>query len=281
MAMTAPTPPARLKVLPNDTLNRTTPSGPLIAPGEAPAVSVERPQAESDFVLVCDHAGAGIPAVLGDLGLSAAQRASHIAWDIGAAAVARLLAQQLDAVLVLQNYSRLVIDCNRPLGASDSIAPASGGVCIPGNQNLDPSAIAARRDEVFMPYHDAIREILDRRKRARRPTAVVALHSFTPAYNGIARPWHIGVMHRRDSLFASAMIGLLARDATLRIGDNEPYTIGDDTDYTIPMHAEARGLRHLALEIRQDLLADAAAQKRWAQTLAAPLRQALAEAAGS
>ena len=246
----------------------------LLAAGEQPAVLIERPDAGSDFVLACDHAGRDIPRMLDSLGLSETELSSHIAWDIGAAGVARRLSERLDATLVLQPYSRLVIDSNRAPGSPESIVERSEWTQIARNENLSEAEIEARGHEIFQPYHDALREILDARQRQRRKTVLISVHSFTPSYRGAARPWHIGVMYHRDARLATELLRLLRRDERLPVGDNEPYSISDETDYTIPIHGEARGIPHLALEIRQDLIADEAGQSTWAGRLAKLLKQA-------
>ena len=259
-------------------MNGQSPSGavPLLAADEPAAFTLERPEGAADFVLVCDHAGCELPRALGSLGLSDTQLASHIAWDIGTAGVARQLAQRLDATLLLQTYSRLVIDCNRPLEAADSIAIRSEWTRIPGNEDLPAAAVEARRREIFQPYHDALRGIIDARLRARRPTILVAIHSFTPSYLGAARPWHIGLMYRHDARLAAPLLQQLRRDARLNVGDNQPYAIEDGSDYTLPVHGEARGIPHLGIELRQDLVGDEAGQATWAGRLAVLLRQAAA-----
>lgn len=246
----------------------------LLAQDEPPALTVERPEGASIFVLACDHAGRQVPRALGTLGLSDTELASHIAWDIGTAGVGRRLSERLDAPLLLQNYSRLVIDCNRPLDAPDSIATASEWAQISGNDNLSPAAIEARVGEVFQPYHDGLRQILDARQQERRRTILIAIHSFTPSFRGTARPWEVGVMYHRDARLATALLRLLRRDERLAVGDNEPYAVDDASDFTIPVHGEARRIPHVGIEIRQDLIADEAGQKTWAGRLANLLRQA-------
>jgi predicted N-formylglutamate amidohydrolase len=248
----------------------------LLSADEPPAAMLERAEAASDFLLACDHAGHDIPRVLDGLGLSEAERASHIAWDIGAAGVARRLAERLDAALVLQRYSRLVIDCNRPLGAPDSIAQRSEWTRIAGNENLPEQEIEARQREIFEPYHAALRDLIEARLRRRQRTILVSLHSFTPAFRGEARPWHIGVMYHRDERLAAELLRLLRGDERLVVGDNQPYSIDDETDYTIPVHGESRGIPHVALELRQDLVGDEAAQAGWAGRLARLLKQGAA-----
>lgn len=248
----------------------------LLAADEPAPFAVEQAEGISDFVLVCDHAGCELPRALGSLGLSTTQLASHVAWDIGAAGVARQLAQRLDATLLLQTYSRLVIDCNRPPAAADSIAIRSEWTRIAGNEDLPPAAAEARRREVFQPYHEALRSILDVRQRLRRRSILVAIHSFTPSYLGTARPWHIGLMYRGDARLAAPLLQQLRRDGRLQVGDNQPYAIDDGSDYTLPVHGEARGIPHLGIELRQDLVGDAAGQASWAGRLAVLLRQAAA-----
>lgn len=248
----------------------------LLAADEPPPVSVDRESGSSEILLVCDHAANLLPRSLDTLGLSETERASHIAWDIGAAGVMRLLGERLDASSVAQGYSRLVIDCNRPLAAEDSIPPLSEWTPIAGNEGLGEDERAARRGEIFEPYHQRIRALLDERARARRKTVLVAIHSFTPSYRGVARPWQIGVMYGQDARLARVVLSLLRRDERLLVGDNEPYALEADIDYTLPVHGEARGLAHLGFEIRQDLIADEAGQKTWAGRLASLLKQAVA-----
>ncbi|MEO8018494.1 MAG: N-formylglutamate amidohydrolase [Pseudomonadota bacterium] len=243
---------------------------------EPPALTIERPQGASDFLLVCDHASRRIPQSLGSLGLDEAQLATHIAWDIGAASVARRLSALLDATVVLQNYSRLVIDCNRPLGSISSIPARSEYDHIAANEGLDSAAVAARVAEIFVPYHGGLGATLDRRHNADRPTLLVAIHSFTPVYLGKTRPWKIALMYRHDRRLGQALLELLRQDVDLPVGDNEPYAITDDSDYTIPVHGESRHIAHVGIEIRQDLIADEGGQQAWAALLA----QLLPKAAG-
>lgn len=230
----------------------------------------------SPFVIVCDHAGRRLPGRLGDLGLTSAELASHIAWDIGAGGVARKLAAELDATVFLQTYSRLVIDCNRPLAAPDSIAVRSERARVAGNEDLAPSEAAERARGVFHPYHDRIRAELDRRRDAGRPTALVSVHSFTPVFLDVARPWHAGVLHLSDTRLALPLLRGLMDEPGLVVGDNEPYAASAASDYTILEHGERRGLPHVELEIRQDLIADVAGQHAWALRLARLLPRAAA-----
>lgn len=235
---------------------------------EVPPVHEDNAAGRSPFLLACDHYGRLLPRRLGDLGLPPSELTRHIAWDVGIAGVADRLSKQLDAHLVAQRYSRLVIDCNRPPQAPSSIPRISEATTIPGNQGLAHAAMTTRRRAIFDPYHRRIDEIIDRRLRDGVATVLVALHSFTPVYAGIARPWHVGTLYHRDTRLPPLLLKHLRGDPDLVVGDNEPYAVSDDTDYTIPVHGEARGLMNSGIEIRQDLLADPAGQQQWADRLA-------------
>ena len=244
------------------------PAGRLLAADEPKPVTVHNAGGRSPLLIVADHAGNRIPRALGTLGVSDSERARHIGWDIGIAPVCRLLADALDASLIQQNYSRLVIDCNRPPGSETSMPVISELTPIPGNIGLSEADKAARISEVFQPYHDAIAIELDRRKLSGLPVALIAMHSFTPLYKGVARPWHAGVLYNRDARFAQRLRLLLEQETHLVVGDNEPYSVDDFTDHTIPVHGERRALHHIAIEIRQDLIGAEAGQIEWAERLA-------------
>jgi predicted N-formylglutamate amidohydrolase len=246
----------------------------LLAPDEPPALVTLRPGGQSPFLLVSDHAGRRIPKKLGDLGVSESELRRHIAFDVGIEPVVRFMADELDATAILQPYSRLVIDCNRPFHAESSIAKMSENTPVPGNVKLGAEEIAARQREIFAPYHDAITKELDRRRHGHLPAFLVAMHSFTPAYKGVSRPWHAGVLYNRDSRFAAFILRLLREQDELTIGDNEPYTVSDDTDYTIPVHGEQRGIPHAAIEIRHDLIETEENQRFWAQRMCEILLEA-------
>jgi predicted N-formylglutamate amidohydrolase len=232
---------------------------------------VERPDGRSPYFLTCDHAGARVPRKLGSLGVSAEDMGRHIAWDIGAAAVAIELSAALDAFAILQTYSRLVIDCNRRPGIPDSIVRLSEATRIPGNEQVSVEEAAGREREIFRPYHDQIRTALDARQAQHRRTVLISVHSFTPRFHGNERPWHAGVLYNRDARLATELLQRLRKEPGLVIGDNEPYSVGDTTDYTIPEHAERRGLLHVGIELRQDLVSTAAGQSEWAERLARAL----------
>jgi predicted N-formylglutamate amidohydrolase len=246
----------------------------LLGADEPPAVVESGRQGQSNFVIVVDHASRRIPTRLGDLGLPAAELQRHIAWDIGALAVARRVAAELDAVLVAQNYSRLVIDCNRDPGVASSIPTVGESLPIPGNVGLSEQQIGARRREIFDPYHDHIRALLDQRLAANRRTILVSQHSMTNIFRGVRREMHAAILYNRDRRFAGLVLDMLRREADLHVADNEPYFVSDQTDYTIPRHGEARGLPHVEIEIRQDLLLDDAGQEDWARRIGTALRAA-------
>jgi len=246
----------------------------LLAADEPPAVIAERRQGGSAFVIVVDHASARIPRRLGNLGVPTPQLQRHIAWDIGSLAVARQVAAALDAPLVAQNYSRLVIDCNRDPRVATSIPQVSESVAIPGNIGLSDDEVAARRTEIFDPYHDHVRALLDERLAEGRPTILVAQHTMTDIYHGVRREMHAAVLYNRDRRFAGLVLDLLRRDSNLLIGDNEPYFVSDETDYSIPYHGEARNLPHVEIEIRQDLVSDEAGQADWARRIQRTLQEA-------
>jgi predicted N-formylglutamate amidohydrolase len=240
----------------------------LLASADVPPVHEDNAAGRSPFLLTSDHYGRAIPRILGDLGLPPGELTRHIAWDPGIAGVADALSKHLDAHLIAQRYSRLVIDCNRPPGAPGSIPVISEATVIPGNEGLARDAAQARRRQIFDPYHRRIAEIIRRRLRDSIPTVLVSLHSFTPVYAGIARPWHIGTLYHCDTKLPPLLLKLLRDETDLVVGDNEPYAVSDETDYTIPVHGEARGLMNSGIEIRQDLIAGPAGQRQWADRLA-------------
>jgi predicted N-formylglutamate amidohydrolase len=243
----------------------------LLGPDEPAAVRVSRPEGGADFLLTADHAGRAIPRRLGDLGLPEADRSRHIAWDIGIAGVTERLAAALDATAVLQVYSRLVIDCNRRPDWPSSIPVISELTAIPGNEELTREEREARRRAIFDPYHQTIAEFIRRRAAAGRRTVLVAMHSFTPVFKGVARSVEVGILYNpsaRDIRLPRIMLDLLRHEGDLAVGDNQPYAITGNSDYTVPVHGEGNGLAHIEIEIRQDLIGDAPGQARWAERLA-------------
>jgi predicted N-formylglutamate amidohydrolase len=244
----------------------------LLLPGDPSPVTVLRENGQSPFLLACDHAGNRLPSSLGSLGLPDYELQRHIAWDIGVAGIARFMSEELDAFTILQTYSRLVIDCNRPLHSPVSIAPFSENTKIPSNKSLTEAERQTRVQEIFVPYHTRLITELDRRMVEHIPTVLIALHSFTPVYKGVSRPWYIGILYHRDNRVAKPMLERLRQEGDLVVGDNEPYAVGDESDYTVPVHGEGRGLLHVEIEIRQDFIADEAGQRLWSDRLCRTLK---------
>jgi predicted N-formylglutamate amidohydrolase len=239
----------------------------MLLTAEDPApVRVLRATATSDLLLTADHAGRAIPKALGTLGVSNAEMQRHIAWDIGIAAVTEHLSELLDATAVLQTYSRLVIDCNRDPSWPSAMPEISEHTPIPGNRNLSAAARAARVAAIFTPYHDCITGLLD--ARLNRRTVLIAMHSFTPSFKGESRAMQVGMLYNKDARLARILLQLLRREGDLVVGDNAPYAVTDDSDYGIPTHGEKRGLAHVEVEIRQDLIATADGQQAWARRFA-------------
>ena len=245
----------------------------LLSDADPPPFRVLEGRPESPYVITADHAGRVLPRSLGSLGLSPAELATHIACDIGIDGVSEQLARKLGAFMIAQTYSRLVIDCNRPLGAESSIAAHSEYTVIPGNGAVSAREAEARAREVFHPYHDRIEAELTRRVSAGQPTIFIAMHSFTPRFKGFERPWHCGVLYHRDARLARRLLALLSREG-LEVGDNQPYFVSDDTDYGVPVYGEQRGNLHVELELRQDLILTTEQQASWAELLARVFREA-------
>ncbi len=257
----------------------STADGSLLAPDEAPPFEIVNPDGSAPVLLICDHASRAIPRALDNLGLDEAALRRHIAWDIGAAEVARALAVRFDAPLILAGYSRLVIDLNRPLDDPTSIPVISEGTIVPGNRDLDPEEAARRADSLFRPYHAAIDDALGRFEAAGRTPALLSIHSFTPVFKGVERPWHVAVLWDRDGRIAQPLMAALRSDPELLVGDNEPYSARDPAGFTIESHAEPRGLPHVLVEIRQDLIDTHHGAAAWAERLGDALDGILADPA--
>ena len=236
-----------------------------------PAVTAVNEDGPSPYLLLCEHASRFIPDAYGGLGLGEDDLVRHIAWDIGAAALARRLSSLLGAPLFLSGYSRLLIDCNRPPLSPTSIPTRSEDTEIPGNRALTAAERDGRAARYFHPFHHRVTAALDRRSEEGRVTAVLGIHSFTPVFQGVARPWQGGVLHRGAARFGQALAERLARRTGLLIGDNEPYRVTPETDYTVPVHGDGRGLPAALIEVRQDLLRDEEGIAAWADHLAAAL----------
>ncbi|MCY4050432.1 MAG: N-formylglutamate amidohydrolase [Gammaproteobacteria bacterium] len=225
-------------------------------------------------VLVCEHAGRSIPQVLGDLGLSRENLNKHIAYDIGAKRVSMMMAEYLDAPLIMQPYSRLVIDCNRPIHSEEAIPIQSCGIQIPGNCDLGSEERRQRIEEIFVPYHESISTLLDQYNRE----AIFSIHSFTPVLNNETRPWDLAFLFRKDTRTSHSLSKAVREiDPTLVIGMNVPYSIDDNTDWFVPFHGEQRGLAHSLIEIRNDNLQSEKSCREWAKLLSKAIRKFLDE----
>src|SRR5262245_18108796 len=235
----------------------------LLRPDEGEPVVVFNEKGPSPVVLICEHAGRVIPKSLGSLGLLPDDLTRHIAWDIGAEAVARGLAKALDAPLVLQRYSRLVYDCNRPPESLDAMPVVSEATRIAGNENLSADARLERIRGIYRPFHDAICHLLDRRAVQAHAVAIVTMHSFTPIYKGKRRHLDLGILHDRDTRLADLMIGLCGRLKDIVVRRDAPYGPDDGVCHTLNLHGAARGLHHVMLEIRNDLISHEAGQVQW------------------
>jgi predicted N-formylglutamate amidohydrolase len=255
----------------------TAEPSPLLAPDEPAPFEAIDDERSSPFLFTCDHAGKRIPRALGTLGLPDSELSRHIAWDLGAAQVARCLARELGAFAILQTYSRLVIDCNRQVDVPSSIPVISESTVIPGNQGLSAAAAAERARSIFHPYHARILSEFERRERVAQPSIFVAVHSFTPTFKGVSRPWHAGMLYNRDVRLGRGLLELLREEPGLVVGDNEPYAVSDLSDYGVVVYGERRGIPHVEIEIRQDLLADEAGWLTWGRRFARLLPEACAK----
>jgi len=219
------------------------------------------------LILLCDHASNALPPRYGDLGLVAGEFQRHIAYDPGAAAVTRGLAARLGVPAVLSTFSRLLIDPNRGADDPTLIMRLSDGAIVPGNARVDEAERARRTQRYYAPYHAAIERTIEQGLASGKVPALFSVHSFTPVWKGVPRPWQAGVLWDLDPRLAVPLIEALRGDATLTVGDNEPYAgaLRGDTMYH---HATERGLANALIEIRQDLIADDAGVTAWVDRLA-------------
>lgn len=250
--------------MPNDDSLVAAPG--LLAADEPAPFTVLNGASTESILLVCDHASRRFPRAVADLGLDPVARRSHLAWDIGAGDLTRRLSDALSVTAVLAGYSRLIVDCNRDLLDTEAFLEYGDGVMIPGNRHLTPADRLARSEAIFRPYHRAIHAEIRRLVAAGRVPAVLAIHSFTPVLNGVSRPWEVGILWDADRRVADILIPELRR-AGFVVGDNEPYSGRAPQDFTIDRHAEAAGLPHAGIEVRQDLVDGEAGVERLAGVL--------------
>ncbi len=247
----------------------------LIGPDDPPPVTVENPGAACKALFICDHAAAAIPRAMNNLGLDEALLRRHVAWDIGAADIARRLAARFEATLVLSGYSRLLIDCNRGLDDPTSIPAISDGLVIPENRDISPEQATLRADCCFAPYHDAIDAALEDLGTPGTLSALVSIHSFTPVFKEIERPWHVGILWNRDPRIAEPLMAALGADPAITLGDNQPYSARDNFGHSVEHHAEPAGRPHVLIEIRQDLIDTHHGAEAWAARIGAALEPIL------
>ena len=239
----------------------------LLAADEGPPVETRNLDGRGDVVLICEHASNRIPRSLAGLGLDGAARSSHIAWDPGAAEVAKLMATALDAPLVLQRFSRLVYDCNRPPEAASAIPARSEVFDIPGNRGLSAAEREARIEAIYRPFRAGVAHVLDRRAGQGLTSAVVTIHSFTPVFHGRQRSVELGLLHDTDRSLADAMLESAAGWTDLIVRRNEPYGPEDGVTHTLQIDAIARGLSNVMIEVKNDLIAPPAQQAAMAARL--------------
>ena len=223
------------------------------------AVEVINENGSSSIVLICEHASNYIPAEYAGLGLDAAELTRHIAWDIGAAHVARHLAELLDAPAFLATYSRLLIDLNRPPGVPSSIPVRSEATDVPGNKDVSLAERETRTQRIFAPFHAAVASHVKHRMDAGRRTVIIAVHSFTPTYLGTPRPWHVGLLFEKSTSLAREIMTRLQRDPTLNVGANVPYSVSPQGDYGLLVYGDNLGNPAVLIEMRQDLIANPSA----------------------
>lgn len=235
---------------------------------EGDPVALVNAVARGRVILVCEHASRLLPASLGTLGLSAEALASHIAWDPGALAVSRLMAERLDATLLYQRFSRLVYDCNRPPESPAAMPEKSEVFDVPGNVGLDQAARDARTRALYLPFRDKLSRLVEERIAERRAPLIVTMHSFTPVYFGKQRSVEVGILHDADTRLADAMLAVAGTDGPFAIRRNEPYGPQDGVTHTLKEHGLANGLPNVMIEVRNDLIQDEAGQRVMADYLA-------------
>jgi predicted N-formylglutamate amidohydrolase len=251
------------------------PHAPSTGEGWPPAVEILNENGRSPIVLVCEHASNYIPPEYNGLGLDSTDLQRHIAWDVGAAHLTRELSRRLDAPAYLGTYSRLLIDLNRPTHVEASICVRSEATDIPGNLSLSEAERIRRIERVFMPFQQALGAHVEQRMRDGRPCFLVCVHSFTPIYLGASRSVHVGILFDKASAFAGAIIAGLKSDPSLNVGANVPYATSPDEDYALLVYGDNLGNPAVLIEMRHDLIANAADGERWAERLAAVLGQFL------
>jgi predicted N-formylglutamate amidohydrolase len=248
---------------------------PLLGPDDPDPVGIRNDVARSPFLLICDHAGNAVPASLDRLGLARTDLERHIGIDVGILPVSERISDLIGAPLVYQRYSRLVVECNRKRAAPDLIALISDGTPVPGNIGIGEAERDRRIREIAEPYHQEVSARLAGRD-AEVPVVLISMHSFTPSLRSkpFARPWHLGLCYGRNDAFSRCVLAVLDDESDLVVGRNQPYSVDVERDYSVPVYGEERGHPYVEFEIRQDLIAEAADQQRWAGQIVDVLRKA-------
>ena len=248
----------------------------LLAPDEPAPVAVHNAGGAAPVLLLCDHACHFVPRALDNLGLPPADLERHIAYDIGILPIAKTLSDALDAPLIQTHFSRLIVDPNRQLDDATLMPEIADGTIVAGNRHLAPDHVTARLETFFWPYHRTVADWVQHLRAQGPPPVVICLHSFTAEMHGRRRPWEVGVLWESDArLPVPAMDWLAARGYC--VGDNEPYSARGRHGYTQHVHAERLGLANILIELRQDLIGDAAGQRFWAAEMTAMFRTLLAD----
>jgi predicted N-formylglutamate amidohydrolase len=223
-------------------------------------------RADRGLVILCDHAGNALPREYGTLGLPASQFDRHIAYDIGVAPIVAALSARLDAPAILTRYSRLLIDPNRGREDPTQIMRLSDGAVIPGNRKLDTAEREKRTRLYYEPYHQAISAVIDQCLATGVAPMLLSIHSFTESWKEFSRPWHVGILWEKDARLAKPLLDAFFAEGDLIVGENEPYA-GQLEGDCLWQHGAQRGLANAIVEIRQDLIRDAAGQTAWSERL--------------
>ncbi len=259
-------------------MQHETVTGTFVEPATAEAVVRLGGQLETGLIFLCDHAENTLPEGYGTLGLIPSELERHIGYDIGARGVTERLAAEFGAPAVLTRFSRLLIDCNRGEDDPTLIMRLSDGAIVPGNRVLTPAERTKRIEQYYRPYHQEIERLIDRALGRGIAPVLFSVHSFTPAWRGVPRPWHAGLLWDKDPRLAVPLLRELRTDPNLVVGDNEPYT-GKLKGDCLWRHGTSRGLAHVIVEVRQDLIASARGQEEWAKRLSDSLHRVLADPA--
>lgn len=231
-----------------------------------PTYEFLEPRSKRPVLVTAEHAGVKVPGSLGMLGLDKSELSRHIGWDIGVDGLCRELHRILGLPTLLGRYSRLVVDLNRAPDSPSCIRDASDGTAVPGNASLSPEERRARIEQYHEPFHKAYFALI----KTLKPKALLSVHSFTRRLRveGFERPWHCGVLYGSARGLARLCIRHLESEGGFLVGDNLPYRIGPSSVYTIPVYGDSRNIPMVAIEVRQDLIAEASGQREWAETIA-------------